>query len=71
MAGGAHVGVDTAVSIVGTPAHLGGFVDLDVLDHQRIHIKTLYHTKQRKIQHIRPGTENILPNRILVLGKHI
>lgn len=41
VAGGAHVGVDAAVGAVGAPPHLGGLVDLDVLDHQRVHVQTL------------------------------
>lgn len=32
MAGGAHVGVNTAMGTVGASPHLGGLVDLDVLD---------------------------------------
>lgn len=34
MAGGAHVGVDAAVGAVRAPPHLGGLVDLDVLNDQ-------------------------------------
>lgn len=41
MAGGAHVGVDATVRSVGAPTHFGSLVDLDVLDHQRIHVKAL------------------------------
>ena len=41
VARGAHVGVDAAVGTVRAPAHLGGFVDLDVLDHQGVNIQTL------------------------------
>lgn len=41
MAGGAHVGVDAAVGTVGASPHLGGLVDLDVLNDQRVHIQTL------------------------------
>lgn len=47
MAGRAHVGVDAAVGTVGASPHLGGLVDLDVLDDQRIHVKTLF-TKATK-----------------------
>uniref|UniRef100_A0A8C8SRL7 Uncharacterized protein n=1 Tax=Pelusios castaneus TaxID=367368 RepID=A0A8C8SRL7_9SAUR len=32
MTGGAHVGVDTTMSSVGTPVHFGGLVDLDTLE---------------------------------------
>lgn len=38
MTGGTHVGVDAAMGTVGSPAHLGGLVDLDVLDDQGVHI---------------------------------
>lgn len=41
VAGGAHVGVDATVRSVGAPTHFGSLVDLDVLDHQRIHVKAL------------------------------
>lgn len=41
MAGGAHIGVDPTVCSVGAPPHFGSLVDLDVLDDQRVHIKTL------------------------------
>lgn len=41
MAGRAHVGVDATVGAVRTPPHLGGLVDLDVLDDQRVHVETL------------------------------
>lgn len=42
VAGGAHVGVDSPMSSVGAPAHFGSLVHLDVLNHQRIHIETLW-----------------------------
>ncbi len=48
VAGGAHVGVDAAVSTVRAPPHLGGLVDLDVLDDQRVHIQTLKPHGSRK-----------------------
>lgn len=38
MAGRAHVGVNAAVGAVGASPHLGGLVDLDVLDDERVHI---------------------------------
>lgn len=41
VARGAHVGVDPPVRSVGAAAHFGSLVHLDVLDHQRIHVKTL------------------------------
>lgn len=41
VAGRAHVGVDATVGAVRTPPHLGGLVDLDVLDDQRVHVETL------------------------------
>ncbi len=37
----AHVGVDAAVGAVGASPHLGGLVDLDVLDDQRVHVQAL------------------------------
>ena len=42
VAGRAHVGVDAAVGAVGAPAHFGGLVHLDVLDHQGVHIQALW-----------------------------
>lgn len=41
VARGAHVGVDAAVSAIRAPPHLGGLVDLDVFNDQRVHIQTL------------------------------
>lgn len=41
VAGGAHVGVDASMSTVGTSAHLGGLVHLNMLNDQRVHIQTL------------------------------
>lgn len=52
VAGGAHVGVDPPVGSVGAPAHFGGLVHLDVLDHQRIHVQPL--RKRDKTKRIRP-----------------
>lgn len=45
----AHVGVDPAVSTIRTPPHLGGLVDLDVFNDQRVHIQTLKSKSSRKI----------------------
>lgn len=42
VAGRAHVGVDATVGAVGASPHLGGLVDLDVLDDKGIHIETLF-----------------------------
>lgn len=47
VAGRAHVGVDAAVGAVGASPHLGGLVDLDVLDDKGIHIETLFIKKDR------------------------
>lgn len=44
----AHVGVDAAVSTIRASPHLGGLVDLDVFDDQRVHIQTLKSKPLRK-----------------------
>lgn len=49
VAWGAHVGVDAAVSAVRASPHLGGLVDLDVFDDQRIHVQTLASKSSRKV----------------------
>lgn len=49
VAWGAHVGVDAAMSAVRASPHLGGLVDLDVFDDQRIHVQTLTSKSSRKI----------------------
>merc|ERR1719354_512389 len=41
MAWGAHVRVDATVGSVGSPAHFGGSVDVDVLNNKRIDIESL------------------------------
>lgn len=54
MAGGAHVGVDTSVGTVGTSAHFGGLVHLNMLNHQRVHIQTLGEKNQETALRLQP-----------------
>lgn len=55
VAGRAHVGVDAAVSAIRAPPHLGGLVDLDVFDDQRVHIQPLRTKPSRKPVRTRVG----------------
>lgn len=55
VAGRAHVGVDAAVSAIRAPPHLGGLVDLDVFDDQRVHIQALRTEPARKPVRTRAG----------------
>lgn len=56
MAGRAHVGVDAAVSAIRAPPHLGGLVDLDVFDDQRVHIQALRTKPSKKTRENQSGT---------------
>lgn len=55
VAGRAHVGVDAAVSAIRASPHLGGLVDLDVFDDQRVHIQALRTKPSRKAVRTRAG----------------
>lgn len=55
VAGRAHVGVDAAVGAIRAPPHLGGLVDLDVFDDQRVHIQALRKEPSKKPVRTRAG----------------